>query len=91
MAQLNGVPEISETVSALAKLIDGSIGRGDRTISLREELEYIDNYMTVLKNRYEDKFEVIKILDDGLMDKKIPRLLIQPLVENAVKHGIGKA
>ena len=91
MAQLNGVPEISETVSALAKLIDGSIGRGDRTISLREELEYIDNYMTVLKNRYEDKFEVIKILDDGLMDKKIPRLLIQPLVENAVKHGIGKS
>ncbi|HQL37387.1 MAG TPA: sensor histidine kinase [Bacillota bacterium] len=91
MAQLNGVPEISETVSALAKLIDGSIGRGDRTISLREELEYIDNYMTVLKNRYEDKFEVIKILDEGLMDKKIPRLLIQPLVENAVKHGIGKS
>jgi len=91
MAQLNGVPEISETVSALAKLIDGSIGRGDRTISLREELEYIDNYMTVLKNRYEDKLEVIKILDEGLMDKKIPRLLIQPLVENAVKHGIGKS
>lgn len=91
MAQLNGVPEISETVSALAKLIDGSIGRGDRTISLREELEYIDNYTTVLKNRYEDKFEVIKILDEGLMDKKIPRLLIQPLVENAVKHGIGKS
>jgi two-component system sensor histidine kinase YesM len=52
MAQLNGVPEISETVSALAKLMDGSIGRGDRTISFREELEYIDNYMTVLKNRY---------------------------------------
>ncbi|HOM44047.1 MAG TPA: sensor histidine kinase, partial [Bacillota bacterium] len=91
MAQLNGVPEISETVSALAKLIDGSIGRGDRTISLREELEYIDNYMTVLKNRYEDRLEVIKILDEGLMDKKIPRLLIQPLVENAVKHGIGKS
>ncbi|HNR05492.1 MAG TPA: sensor histidine kinase [Bacillota bacterium] len=91
MARLNGVPEISETVSALAKLIDGSIGRGDRTISLKEELEYIDNYMTVLKNRYEDRLEVIKILDEGLMDKKIPRLLIQPLVENAVKHGIGKS
>jgi two-component system sensor histidine kinase YesM len=51
MAQLNGVPEISETVSALAKLIDGKHRQGDRTISLREELEYIDNYMTVLKNR----------------------------------------
>jgi two-component system sensor histidine kinase YesM len=91
MAQLNGVPEISETVSALAKLIDGSIGRGNRTITFREELEYIDNYMTVLKNRYENRLEVIKTLDEGLMEVKIPRLLIQPLVENAVKHGIGKS
>jgi two-component system sensor histidine kinase YesM len=91
MAQLNGVPEISDTVSALAKLIDGSIGRGDRMIAFREELEYIENYMTILKNRYENKLEVIKTLDEELMDIKIPRLLIQPLVENAVKHGIEKS
>ena len=91
MAQLNGVPEISDTVSALAKLIDGSIGRGDRMIPFREELEYIENYMTILKNRYENKLEVIKTLDEGLMEIKIPRLLIQPLVENAVKHGIEKS
>lgn len=91
MAQLNGVPEISDTVSALAKLMDGSIGRGDRTITFREELEYIDNYMTILKNRYENRLEVIKTLDDQLMETKIPRLLIQPLVENAVKHGIEKS
>jgi two-component system sensor histidine kinase YesM len=91
MAQLNGVPEISDTVSALANLIDGSIGRGDRTISFREELEYIDNYMTILKNRYENRLEVIKTLDTELMEIKIPRLMIQPLVENAVKHGIEKS
>ncbi|MGE5679086.1 MAG: cache domain-containing sensor histidine kinase [Pseudomonadota bacterium] len=91
MAQLNGVPEISDTVSALAKLIDGSIGRGDRMITLREELEYIDNYMTILKNRYENKLEVVKNLDEELMKIKIPRLLIQPLVENAIKHGIEKS
>jgi two-component system sensor histidine kinase YesM len=91
MAQLNGVPEISDTVSALAKLMDGSIGRGDRAITLREELEYIDNYMTILKNRYENRLEVIKNLDDRLLETKIPRLLIQPLVENAVKHGIEKS
>ncbi len=91
MAQLNGVPEISNTVSALAKLIDGSIGRGDRMISFREELEYIENYMTILKSRYEDQLEMVTTLDEELMEIKIPRLLIQPLVENAVKHGIGKS
>ena len=91
MAQLNGVPEISDTVSALAKLIDGSIGRGDRMISFSEELEYKENYMTILKNRYEHKLEMETKLDEELMDIKIPRLLIQPLVENAVKHGIEKS
>ena len=91
MAQLNGVPEISETVSALAKLMDANIGRGDRLVTLREEFDYIDNYMTILKNRYEDRLMVEKNVDDIVLDAKIPRLLIQPLVENAVKHGIEKS
>ncbi len=91
MAQLNGVPEISETVSALASLIDAGIGRGDRLISLKEELHYIDNYMTILKSRYEDRLQVVKQVEEDLLGMKIPRLLIQPLIENAVKHGIEKS
>lgn len=90
MAQLNGVPEISETVTALGELMDAKIGRGDKMIPLREELSYIDNYMTVLKHRYEDGLELIKNINNELLDVKVPRLLIQPIVENALKHGVGK-
>lgn len=90
MAQLNGVTEISETVTALASLMDAKIGRGDKLIPLKYELEYIDNYMTVLKHRYEETLELIYSVDSNLLDIKIPRLLIQPLVENSIKHGVGK-
>lgn len=91
MAQLNGVPEISETVSALAKLMDATIGREDKLISIREEFNYIENYITILKTRYEDKLEVIENIEDEILDINIPRLLVQPLVENAVYHGIEKS
>ena len=90
MAQLNGIVEISETVTALASLMDAKIGRGDKMIPLKEELEYIDNYMTVLKHRYEESLELIKNVNDSLLNMKIPRLLIQPLIENSIKHGVGK-
>lgn len=90
MAQLNGVPQISETVTALAQLMDASIGRDDKLISLKEELDYINSYIAIIKNRYENKLEVTKHVDEALLDVNIPRLLIQPLVENAVYHGIEK-
>lgn len=90
MAQLNGVPEISEIVSALSKLMDASIGRDDKLISIREEFNYIENYIIILKTRYEDKLEVIEEIDEEILDVSIPRLLVQPLVENAVYHGIEK-
>lgn len=90
MAQLNGVVEISETVTALANLMDAKIGRGDKMVPLEEELEYIDNYMTVLKHRYEDSLQLIKNVNNSLLDVKIPRLLIQPIIENSIKHGVGK-
>lgn len=88
MAQLNNVPEISRTVSDLSSLMEAGIGRDDRLISFEEELSYMDKYISLIKRRYEDRFEFIKDVDREVMDVKIPRLLIQPLVENAVHHGI---
>ncbi|MFZ5351715.1 MAG: sensor histidine kinase [Bacillota bacterium] len=91
MAQLNGVPEISETVSALASIIDANIGRDDKLITIREEFNYIENYISIIKSRYEDRLELDKHIDEAAMNVSIPRLLIQPIVENAVKHGIDKS
>ncbi len=89
MAQLENAPDISETVTALATLMEANISRDDKFIPLRQELDYIDNYMLILKKRFEDRLELIERIDEGSLDIEIPRLLIQPVVENAVYHGVG--
>jgi two-component system sensor histidine kinase YesM len=91
MAQLNNVPEISETVSALSSLMEVSIGRDDRLITIEEEFSYIDNYILILKKRFEDRITLEKNIQKEVLDVKIPRLLIQPLIENAVYHGLERS
>ena len=91
MARLNNVPEISETVSALSSLMEASIGRDDRLITIQEEFTYIDNYILILKRRFEDRISLKKNVAPEVLGVKIPRLLIQPLIENAVYHGIERS
>ncbi|WP_024831443.1 sensor histidine kinase [Ruminiclostridium josui] len=88
MAQLNNVPEISDIVSDLSALLEASIGRDDRLIPIEEEFMYIDKYISLLKRRFEDKITLKKEIDPQVLYIKIPRLLIQPLIENAVYHGV---
>lgn len=88
MAQLNNVPEISSTVSDLSTLMEASIGRDDRLIPIEEEFMYIDKYISLIKRRFEDRITLIKDVDQAVLNFKIPRLLIQPLIENAVYHGV---
>ncbi len=92
MAQLNNVPEISETVSAFSSLMEASIGRDDKLISLEEEFTYIDNYISILRKRFEDGVQLLKNVEsEAVLEIKIPKLLIQPLIENAVYHGIERS
>lgn len=88
MALLNNVPEISEMVTSLSALMEASIGRDDKLITFQEELHYIDSYSLILKKRFGERLELIKQIDSLVMEVNIPRLLIQPLVENAIIHGI---
>lgn len=88
MALLNNVPEISEMVTSLSTLMEASIGRDDKLITFQEELHYIDSYLLIIKKRFGDRLELIKNIEDSVLKVKIPRLLIQPLVENAIVHGI---
>lgn len=88
MAQLNNVPEISDTVSDLSDLMEASIGRDDRLITIEEEFKYADKYISLQKRRFGDKIELIKDIQPDVYGIQIPRLLIQPLIENAVYHGI---
>lgn len=88
VAQLNNVPEISDTVTALASLMEASIARDGKFITINDEISYIDNFILILKQRFSDKLELVKDVDESVLEVKIPRLLIQPLIENAANHGV---
>jgi two-component system sensor histidine kinase YesM len=62
--------------------------KGDDWISVREMLEHIQYYLRIQKIRYRDKFDVTIDVEDELMEMPVLKLLLQPLVENAIIHGI---
>jgi two-component system, LytTR family, sensor kinase len=65
------------------------LNSSDAFVPLREELEFIDNYLDIEVVRFgRDKLRVIKELDTASLDTVIPSMLLQPLVENSIKHGL---
>jgi sensor histidine kinase YesM len=85
-------PEKARTMNAkLAQLLRISLDGYDRKfVTLRQELDFIRNYLDIEKVRFGDKLTVVENIDPKFLDTKIPSMLLQPIVENAVKHGIAK-
>ena len=90
IAKMNGVEDISKMVVALGQLMRISVSKGNRFITLEQELEYINNYLVIQKMRYRDKFKVHVEVGDSLKKCIVPKLMLQPIVENALVHGIEK-
>lgn len=88
-AKMNGVEEISEMVGALSSIIDANLNRkGENTILLSKEIEYINNYNLLTTKRFGKKINFKMDISEDTLDCKIPKLIIQPLIENAVYHGL---
>lgn len=88
-AKLNGVEDISEMVTALSSIIDANLDRNnEKMIPIKKELEYIDNYNLLIQKRFGKKIAFVKYIDDEALMYEIPKLLIQPLIENAIYHGL---
>ena len=63
------------------------LDRDGRTqIALREELGYVDAYLYIIRERLGEGFHVHKEIDESLLQRQVPRLILQPIVENAVEH-----
>ena len=75
-------------VTALAKLFRISLSRGKNIIPLRDEIEHVRNYLTIQSIRYKNKFEYFIECDENTLNLCSIKLIIQPLVENAIKHGM---
>ena len=88
MAMKKGDTEICDMVSAISNLMRISIGNKQDIFSIRQELKYVKNYLYIQETRYRDRFQVYFAIDEKILDEKIPKLTIQPLVENAIVHSV---
>ncbi|WP_182299862.1 cache domain-containing sensor histidine kinase [Cohnella cholangitidis] len=80
--------EVSDMVSALGKLLRYTIDKVDRQIPLKEEIRFVQSYVQIQQLRYGGRLRVEYEIDEDIVDIPIPKLILQPLVENALYHGI---
>jgi len=80
--------EAERTVEDLADLFRAALGSGDAPGTLGEELDLMDHYLRIEKLRLGDRLSIALDVADLPRDLPLPRLLLQPLVENAIYHGI---
>jgi two-component system, sensor histidine kinase YesM len=80
--------EIYRIVKALGKFYKGFLNDGNEEITIKHELEIVEQYLEIQKIRFDDKFIFQKNYDSRVFNYTIPRLTLQPLVENAFNHGI---
>ena len=86
MGKINAIPEIATIATDLADVLRQSISSKE-FVTLEEELNLLERYVEIQKIRFMDKFEFTVDIDDNLKDFRLPKLLLQPLVENAIIHG----
>lgn len=82
--------EASETVVELGSLLRSSLDLGEGVITVAEEIEFIKKYIALQKRRMGDRVHVKFEIDSAILNVRIPRLLFQPVVENAIMHGLEK-
>lgn len=88
MAEWGKTKEVVLMTSSLAKLLRQSISNQNELVRVEEEVEYTRSYLTIQKMRYKDKLEYEIQVSPEVLGMKIPKLVLQPLVENAIYHGI---
>ncbi len=85
----NNNREIADMAYSLAQVFRLSLHRGERKIPLEDEKKLVEYYLQLQKMRYKDRLEFKLEFSQDTLELKVPKLLLQPLVENAVIHGIG--
>jgi sensor histidine kinase YesM len=77
-------------ISLLSDLLRLSLDHTQQVVPLREELEILDRYLEIEHVRFRDRLTLERDIDPNALDAEVPSLLLQPLVENAIRHGISR-
>jgi len=89
IALRNGQEEISTMSMSLGKLLESSLNSEVDLIHLKQEIELVNAYLYIQHFRYNNRFDIDYMYDTNLEYALLPKLSLQPLVENAIQHGIG--
>ncbi len=88
-ALLEGNEKVSRMISALSQLMDAAMDRGKRPeVSLKEEMNYVNAYLYIMKERLGEKLTIKIDIPESYYRCQVPRLILQPVIENAIEHGV---
>lgn len=88
MAVRHKAPDISIVVSNLGKLLRYTVDNRQMTARLRDEIQFVESYLHILAMRNGDRLRIEIYVDASLQNALVPKLILQPLVENAIEHGM---
>ncbi len=89
MIEAEKYPEAISMITSLASLFRISLSKGNNIITIRDEITHAKNYLAIQKVRYKNKFEANIEVDPTIEDCITIKLIIQPLIENAIYHAVG--
>lgn len=89
VAKANHIPELATLAAKLAKILRTSISSA-QFITLKEEMELVDSYAQIQQIRFAGKFEFSYEIPEALEEYMVPKLIVQPIVENAIIHGLAE-
>lgn len=88
MAEFNEYEKVISLTKSLASFFRLSLANGKEIITIRDELEHVRQYMFIQQERYGDKLSFMIEVDEEIKDYMIPKITLQPIVENSIYHGI---
>lgn len=83
-----GVKEVTQISNALAKFYRISLSGGESIISIKDEIDHVKAYVEIQQIRFKDRIEIFYQVDPRVLEGKIPKLILQPFIENAIIHGM---
>ncbi|HVG44672.1 MAG TPA: histidine kinase, partial [Longimicrobium sp.] len=82
---------VRRMIARLSELLRHSLeGAGEPVVTLRQELDFVGRYLEIMRIRFQGSLEVETRVDEAALDALVPNLILQPLVENAARHGVGR-
>jgi two-component system sensor histidine kinase YesM len=84
----NDDEQVADMINSLSKQLQYVIGHGDEIVTLHQEIQNVQNYFNLMKHRYNKRFDLEIDIPESLLESGILKLTLQPIVENAVQHGL---